>query len=400
MRIGFLYNHDQIHQIPHSLPIALALARLHPEAEILLAVTTDRIETEIRRLIGPNLPACLRIERLLIRSAGRQWAASLLDSVLPAQKLLIYGDNLIFFSSLDILVVTERTSLILKTRFCLRRPLMVLADHGVGDRAIGFGASAAQFDHILAAGQKTRDRLQNEAGVDPEKISVTGYVKFDMKPSRTERLPKNANGRQTVLYNPHLSPHLSSWYKWGRPVLDWFCDQDRYNLIFAPHIMLFERRLVSTVDKFRIGLPGRLASRYASHPNIHIDLGSTASTDMTYTDAADVYLGDASSQIYEFLARPRPCAFLNPFGYEHDGDPNFAHWRAGPVIGDLAELPAKLEAATDDHASYYRERQQKLIDYTFAPALPSASAKAASVLMALGSHATVPKSDSSVALRA
>lgn len=400
MRIGFLYNHDQIHQIPHSLPIALALARMHPEAEILLAVTTDRIETEVRRLLGPCLPAGMRISRLSIQSAQRQWAASLLGPSLPAQKLLIYGDNLGFFRSLDILVVTERTSLMLKTRYGIHRPLMVLADHGAGDRAIGFGSSAAQFDHILAAGQKTRDRLQNEAGVDPKKISVIGYVKFDMKPCRTTNLHLNANGRQTVLYNPHLSPHLSSWYKWGRPVLDWFCDQDQYNLIFAPHIMLFERRLVFTIDRFRIGLPGRLASRYASHPHIHIDLGSTASTDMTYTDAADVYLGDASSQIYEFLNNPRPCAFLNPFGYEHEGDPNFAHWRAGPVIGDLAELPAKLEAATDDHASYYRERQQKLIDYTFAPALPSASAKAASVLMALGSHATVPKSDSSVALRA
>jgi hypothetical protein len=27
MRIGFLFNHDQVHQVAHSLPIALALAR-------------------------------------------------------------------------------------------------------------------------------------------------------------------------------------------------------------------------------------------------------------------------------------------------------------------------------------------------------------------------------------
>ena len=29
MRIGFLFNHDQVHQVAHSLPIALALAK-HP----------------------------------------------------------------------------------------------------------------------------------------------------------------------------------------------------------------------------------------------------------------------------------------------------------------------------------------------------------------------------------
>lgn len=28
---------------------------------------------------------------------------------------------------------------------------------------------------------------------------------------------------------------------------------------------------------------------------------------MTYTPAADIYLGDVSSQSYEFLLDPRPC---------------------------------------------------------------------------------------------
>ena len=42
---------------------------------------------------------------------------------------------------------------------------------------------------------------------------------------------------------------------------------------------------------------------------IRVDLGSPASTDMRYTLPSDVYLGDASSQVYEFLIKPRHCIF-------------------------------------------------------------------------------------------
>lgn len=35
-RIGFLFNHDQIHQIAHSLPIALALAALGGPFEVVI----------------------------------------------------------------------------------------------------------------------------------------------------------------------------------------------------------------------------------------------------------------------------------------------------------------------------------------------------------------------------
>ena len=33
---------------------------------------------------------------------------------------------------------------------------------------------------------------------------------------------------------------------------------------------------------------------------------------MTYTKQADIYLGDVSSQVYEFMLKPRPCIFFNP----------------------------------------------------------------------------------------
>src|SRR3546814_13919965 len=61
-------------------------------------------------------------------------------------------------------------------------------------------------------------------------------------------------------------------------------------------------------------------------------LGSERSIDMSYTGSADLYLGDVSSQVAEYLYRPRPCVFLNAQGVDWQEDPNYRFWSLGPVI--------------------------------------------------------------------
>ncbi len=364
-RIGFLYNHDQIHQIAHSLPVAIALAVASPKLQISVATTNSQISAEVSRLVGAHAPPNLERVELGLGSFASRLMEKAFGRFFPAGKLLIYRDNLRYFRSLDALVVTERTSLILKKHYGLKSLKMILIDHGAGDRAIGFGTSTAMFDNILAAGPKIADRLIAEAGVAASKIRITGYPKFDSTGATRTKLPFQSNGNPTVLYNPHLSPHLSSWFKHGRDVLDWFIAHSEYNLIFAPHIMLFQRRAVFTIDKLRMALPGELDAKYASAPNILIDLGSTASTDMTYTNGADIYLGDVSSQIYEFLRFPRPAIFIDSHGHMYQSDPNYAHWRAGDVIESTDELGAALDRAAARHQSIYKAAQNTLFDYTF-----------------------------------
>jgi hypothetical protein len=260
-------------------------------------------------------------------------------------------------------VVAEKTSLLLKTRYGLDGLRIVHTRHGAGDRAIGFDPASARFDHVLASGRKIADRLIVEAGVDPTAISIVGYPKFDIVPA-AKRLPFQANGKPTVLYNPHVSPHLSSWYAQGRAVLEYFRDNPDYNLIFAPHVMLFARPVTVTIDKLRVAIPGRIDPSILAAPNIHIDLGGPACTDMTYTNAADVYLGDASSQVYEFLRQPRPCVFLDPHQQAWEDDANFTHWKSGPVITEVAELDGALRNAFLTHADYL-PTQQEMFAYSF-----------------------------------
>lgn len=362
MRIGFLFNHDQIHQVAHSLPIALALAEARADVEIVLATTNPRLTAEVVRLCGATHTP--QIVELGLRRRRSRLVKKMLDGIAPVSKILFYKDNLDFFQSLDVLVVAEKTSLLLKTHLGLDKLKIVHTRHGAGDRAIGFDPASALFDHVFVAGPKIRDRLVRDAGVTPDKISVVGYPKFDLAPSGVER-PLPADGRPLVLYNPHVSPHLSSWFKTGRQVLDWFVDHPEYQLIFAPHVMLFERPLAISIDRWRVEGPGKLSPRHLEAPNIFVDLGSRASTTMTYTQAADIYLGDVSSQVFEFLLKPRPCVFLNPHGFDWQGDPNFGHWRAGRVLNGAEDLGPALEHAAAEHAETFARVQRRMFAETF-----------------------------------
>lgn len=365
MRIGFLFNHDQVHQVAHSLPIALALARADLGLEIVVATTNRRMTAEVIRLGEELIGHGVDLVELGLKRRTSQVLAVAAEAILPATKLLFYGDNLDFFRSLDILVVAEKTSLILKTRYGLDRLKIIHTRHGAGDRAIGFDKASAGFDHVLVSGRKIRDRLVDETSLDPRKISVVGYPKFDLLPRGRTTHPLIDDGRPVVLYNPHVSPHLSSWYEAGRQVLDWFVEHDDHHLIFAPHVMLFERPFVVTIDKLRLRRVGRIEERYLRAPNIHIDLGSRASTTMAYTERADIYLGDVSSQLYEFLLKPRPCVFLNTHRHAWRDDPNFGHWRAGPVIETPDQLGGALASARADHETRWRPVQQTMFAESF-----------------------------------
>ncbi len=381
-RVGFLFNHDAAHQVAHSLPVALALARLRPEVEVVLASTHPRLSAEVRRLGGGAEAGGPPLVELALASPAARLAAAALERVVPARKALVYGDHLPFFRGLDMLVVAEKTSLALKHRHGLRTLRIVHTRHGAGDRAIGFDRASAGFDHVLVSGRKIADRLVAEAGLDPARVSVTGYPKFDLPPGR---LPPGAfpERRPLVLYNPHPSPRLSSWFRWGRAVMERFAASARYNLVVAPHVMMSARPLVITVSPPGLAAPGRPLRGFRPPAHVRVDRGSPACLDMTWTEAADIYLGDVSSQVYEFLRRPRPCVFLNAHGAAWEGSPDYAHWRAGPVVDDLARLEDALEQAAARHAETYAPVQRELFAYSFDLTDRPSSERAAEVVAAL-----------------
>ncbi|WP_374405482.1 hypothetical protein [Pelagerythrobacter sp.] len=373
-RICFLFNHDQLHQLAHSLPIALELARGGGH-EIVLAAGTEPIAERIRAIAGDVLER-VSLVRLDLSSGVSRFAADALEWFVPARKILLYRDNLDFFRGFDALVVSEKTSLLLKTRYGLDRLKIVHTRHGAGDRAIGFGSESAKFDLVLVSGPKIARRLTAEAGVSPDRVRIVGYPKFDLFADNRIANPFPDPSRLTVLYTPHPSPRLSSWYRMGSRVLAELAASDRYNVIFAPHVMLFRRRFTVTIAPPAIERVPQVDPAIEACPHILIDRGSPASTDMSYTNLADIYCGDVSSQIYEFLLRPRPCLHLDAHGVDWQGDPDYAHWQTGPVAGRESDIVAALDSAVASHGDYLA-RQQALFADTFSTEAEPAATRAA-----------------------
>src|SRR5690554_3981154 len=194
-RTCFLFNHDQLHQVAHSLPIALALAKRKP-GSITLAVTTEKTERHVRDLCGASIDEC-NVVRLGLESALSRGLETTLEGLMPARKLAVYRENLDFFRGFDALVVSEKTSLLLKTRYGLDHLRIVHTRHGAGDRAIGFGPDSALFDLTLVSGPKVARRLVAEAGADPARVAVVGYPKFDIYADNTARSEEHTSELQS-----------------------------------------------------------------------------------------------------------------------------------------------------------------------------------------------------------
>ncbi|HBK90883.1 MAG TPA: hypothetical protein DDZ68_04340, partial [Parvularcula sp.] len=254
----------------------------------------------------------------------------------------------------------------------------IYSGHGAGDRAIGFHPSFSKFDLLLLPGEKYARRLRETGGLSGNDYALIGYPKFDpVRNSKPARL--FANDNPTIVYNPHFSPAFSSWFKLGPAVLDWFADNPGYNLIFAPHVMLFRRPIHVSAESSTVAWRPGLPRRFRRCPNIKIDIDSPRLFDMTYMTAADLYLGDISSQVMEFLVRPRPCVFLNAQSHKWDGDENFAAWRLGPVLEGIDQLgPTLAEALAFPDA--YRELQEEHFRDSFSLTAETSADRAAAAI--------------------
>jgi hypothetical protein len=76
------------------------------------------------------------------------------------------------------------------------------------------------------------------------------------------------------------------------------------------------------------------------------------------------HLGDVSSQIAEFMIRPRPCVFINSHGANWKNNPDYLFWELGPVIDTVDALDDSLAGAVATHTRWV-EKQQAYFRATF-----------------------------------
>ncbi|NKF21023.1 sensor domain-containing protein [Solimonas sp. C16B3] len=329
-RVCFSYI-AQEHQIPHSLPIAVALAQDHPDVDVHIAGAPRQLSFARSMLDARGIQAPLQFDELRQPLEGRLGV--------PCKKRQLRL-NALYFSGFDAVVVPERTSTYLR-RLPLPRTRLIGTEHGAGDREVTYAPEVARYDFLMLAGRKQARRLLELGYAREERLATGVYAKFDWVGAQTPARRRFNNGRPTVLYNPHFESALSSWATHGQAVLDYFARSTRYNLIFAPHLRLFDPPSAAKYRPFE---------RYRGLSHLHIDLGSASCVDMHYTADADLYLGDVSSQVVEFLMRPRPCVFINAHGHDWRDDPHYRFWTLGPVIESADALDTALASAFATHA--------------------------------------------------
>jgi len=327
------------HQLPHFIPAALELARngkisvrvftLDDATARSVAKLADQLGYEVPPITVMALPG--PIERLL--------AGNPRGKRLKVLRLLLWANRL---READALLSAERTSTILK-RLPGRCPKFLHIPHGAGDRAVGFEKRIALFDEVLTLGCKDRERMIASGLVTADHCHVVGPMKL-ASIAQLGRPPRLFdNDRPIILYNPHFDAKLGSFAIFADRMIEWAAGQERYNLVVAPHVRLAE------------GWPSDRIAHWEDRSvpdKIIVDMGSGKSIDMTYTLSAELYCGDVSSQVYEFLAQPRPCLFVNAHGIGWRDDPDYAMWRFGPVIGPDADIDAAIDLAFATHNEF------------------------------------------------
>jgi len=362
MRIGFRIGGDDVCHVSNVLPIAEQLLHIRPSWSVFVATEARRTADAVERFREPHAPNPVHLR---LRARG------LIHPAADPKALLSEADVL---PSFDAVIDAAPLPKAMEPAAHQTHILLHL-DVGDHDRP----AITRPYDLVLVAGEKARARMIDAGGIAPDRIAVTGSPILDLPVVPIRLWPDD--GRKAVVYNPHGSPGLSSWFRWGRAILDWFVDHPEYRLILAPHPGLFARRLTWPEKTWWPRRTWRPEERHLRAANIHIDLANGELLSRAYLESADIYLGDASGQLYEFLARPRPCGFLSAQTISEPFDSRFIGWSAGHVVDDVRQLGELLQIAVEWHEQVYRPVQEQLFRSSISVTAVPAALRAAEAIV-------------------
>ncbi|MDT0687088.1 CDP-glycerol glycerophosphotransferase family protein [Autumnicola psychrophila] len=349
-KIGFIFL-DEIHHIFHFISIATELSKTQKVSILTYPSNHDLLRRSIKELDGDNIT----VEELPT-SAFRAFTDKIKGRELPRKGFWIKKNKKYILQTFDAVVFTDYFhKYLLRDRKPGKTPKLLKFPHGTPGRAYAFNKSQLDFDFQLIIGN-FQYRHYKALGLLGNYPALVGYSKLDAVQHKQKEIFFK-NNKPIVLYNPHFDPEFSSWKQEGLQILEYFYSQDAFNLIFAPHLHLFQENKGGHSAS-------EIPEKFYQKKNILIDLGSLKSTDMSYLNAADFYLGDVSSQVYEFIISPRPCIFLNPNNLSYKNDINFRFWRCGEVINSAKELNETLAKATADFAKY-RTVQKKITEENY-----------------------------------
>ncbi len=365
-KIGFCFFSHQAH-IRHQLPVAAEMS-IVSGYKIDLLYTTNNAESEIIKLLScyPNHKCSLN---MIKAGAVKAFTGRLKGRLYPNIKSVVHNNKSLLLSY-DALVSPHTNLNDVMKLDRDRRVKYICTYHGAGDGQIGFDQEFSKFDLLLVPGEKTSARFELEGiSHSNNEISVVGYAKFDTLNDDVTQFFNNQN--PIIIYNPHYQQGMSSWDMFREVVFRFFEKNKQFNFIFAPHIKLFDGKFP---DSLR---------RYEACENFLIDVGSERLMDATYIKAADIYIGDVSSQVYEFLfIKGRPVVHLNIDSKRHwECDPSYMMWHCGEVVDEVNDFSVVLQKILNAGNAPFESIQQSLMLNNFSKTNESAGLRGAKAIM-------------------
>ncbi len=366
-KIAF-YFLDDLHHIYHFIGTAIELSKTNDVSIVTYKGQHDFLYKTIKALDGSQLKV-----KQLSTKLFRAFTDKIKKKKLPRKGFWIKKNGAYLLNNFDAIVLTDYNhEYLLKKRGQTELPKLIKLPHGAIGGKQSYKKEILDFDLQLLFGNyhKTQFEDLNYLG---DNYSVVGSSKLDIAHYKKENTPLFSNKNPIILYNPHFSNELSSWDTFGIDILEFFYKNPQYNLIFAPHIHLFKargNRDSEAIDK-----------KFFNAANIHMDLGSDKSVDMTYLKISDVYLGDVSSQVYEFIIIPRPCLFLNAKKVDYKDDYAFRFWKCGGVINEISQLDSNLQKAMSNFSKYESIQKEITNDNFYSEKGSTASERAANAIV-------------------
>ncbi|PZD78243.1 CDP-glycerol glycerophosphotransferase family protein [Mesonia sp. K7] len=342
-KIAFIFI-EEIHHLYHFISVADELSKKN-QVHILTFPTQD--------VILEKTLAILNNSNIIVERKSTHFFRAITDKLKnrkhPRAGFWMKKNARYILNNFDAVVFSDYNhQKLLKIRGDKKYPKFIKFPHGIAGRKYAFKKEITDFDQQILFGEFYAQALQNQNLL--KKHAIVGYPKLDVIKKLNTKIIFD-NHKKTVIYNPHFSQPTSSWHKFGIDILEFFSQQSEFNLIFAPHINLFHKRGASDKEE--------IPEKYYNNPNIHIDLGSHHSVDMTYVKNADIYLGDVSSQVYEFIINPKPTIFINANQADYKNDIGYRFWKCGKVIDKIDDLPNALEQAFSTFGKF-KETQKKI----------------------------------------
>ncbi|MGB5981877.1 MAG: hypothetical protein WBG46_07000 [Nonlabens sp.] len=339
-RIAFIYL-EESHHLYHFISVAALLSNNH-QVDILTYEMEDGLIDSLLELFPKNLVTVKRLKT----SWFRRFTDRLKARKLPRKGFWYKKNAALILKSYDAVVFSDyHHQKLLKLRNG-KHPYFIKFSHGILGRNYAIKKDLRDFDLHLYIGLNMKIRLES-AGFYLNHV-IAGLPKLDVVKKLAHK-SIFSNSKPTVLYTPHFSKPHSSWHEQGIHIIDYFARQNNYNLIFAPHVNLFNKTDVAEDPTF--------LKKFEDIDHIHIDLGSRKSVEMAYIEEADIYLGDGSSQVLEFILKPRPCIFFNATGSD-EALKEFEFWELGQVVSDVSDLDEALKGAKSNLNNKIEIQQQ------------------------------------------